>query len=91
MLFWIFALFLFITLADIALTIVSTNLGGLEHGALYLLSNDLPLTLFIKGITSFLLGLIFMCYKRRDLLIISCSVIGGVCLWNGYLVARAFT
>ncbi|MDP2158107.1 MAG: hypothetical protein Q8K68_10420 [Nitrospirota bacterium] len=88
MLWALFGLWLVFTLLDLTISGLAIRFGATEKGLLFLISNDWQLTCFIKGIASFLFGMVLVAYRQKGLLAISCALYLSLCVYNGWVLLR---
>ena len=88
MLIVLFMLLLLFTLLDITMSGIALRYGGREVGVLFLISGDFQLTSFIKGVTSTLVGLVLVAYRRRDLLLVANGFMFLLTIYHGIMLLR---
>ncbi len=86
MLWTLFVLWLIFALLDMIISGLAIRAGAGEVGLLFLICNDWQLTCFVKGVASFLFGMILVAYQQKALLAISCAVYCGLSLYNGLVL-----
>jgi len=84
--FALFFLWIGFTLLDLIISGLALHFGAREVGLLFILSNDFQLMCLIKGVASFLFGLILVVYRQKGLLAISCGIYVLLCAWNGQVL-----
>ena len=86
----LFILLLVFVFLDIAMSLIALRYGAREVGVFFWLVGDFRTAIFIKGIFSFLLGMVLVAYNQVGLLKYANLFMFALTLYHGIMLAKTF-